>query len=212
MGTGKSDSAPVVQARLSRRDLHENPVEQFRRWFADASRLEGRDATAMTLATADASGRPSARIVLLKAFDEEGFRFFTNYNSQKGRELVQNPQATLLFWWEDLARQVRITGEVKRVKESESDAYFQSRIRGSQIGAWASPQSEVIPSRAFLEERLEEAGRQFGDGAVARPPHWGGFCLIPEEFEFWLGGYNRLHDRFRYLRHHERWVIERLGP
>ena len=166
----------------------------------------------MTLATADASGRPSARVVLLKVFDDAGFVFFTNYRSRKARELDENPRAMLVFWWEELARQVRISGSVERVDAPTSDAYFQSRPRGSQLGAWASPQSEVIPDRSVLEARLAEVQQRFGDGPIARPPHWGGFRLVPEEFEFWLGGSDRLHDRFRYRRAGGTWQIDRLGP
>lgn len=204
--------SPVAAAGLHKADLERNPVEQFRKWFHDATLLEGRDATAMTLATASREGRPSARVVLLKSFDEAGFSFFTNYRSRKSRDLLENPYAMLVFWWEELARQIRISGRVERLDESSSDAYFQSRPRGSQIGAWASPQSEVIPDRRFLEERLNEVASRFGEGPIERPPHWGGFLLVPEEFEFWVGGANRLHDRFRYRREQGNWLIERLGP
>ena len=198
---------------LRKADLAKNPVEQFRAWFVDAAKLEGRDATAMLVATADASGRPSARVMLMKAFDEEGFVFFTNYESRKSRELTENPRAMLLFFWEDLGRQIRISGRVERVSEEESDKYFLSRPRASQLGAWASPQSEVIPNREHLERRLKAVEERFGDGPIARPPNWGGYRLVPEEFEFWLGGVDRLHDRFRYLRAPEgTWAIERLAP
>jgi pyridoxamine 5'-phosphate oxidase len=166
----------------------------------------------MMLATADAQGRPSARVVLLKAFDEKGFVFFTNYHSRKSRELEENPQAMLVFWWEELARQIRIEGQVSRVAADESDAYFQSRPRGSQLGAWASPQSEVIASRRLLEDRLSEVERRYGDGPIDRPPHWGGFRLAPESFEFWQGGNFRLHDRFLYSRQANGWRLDRLGP
>lgn len=198
---------------LRKSDLAKDPVEQFRAWFADAAKLEGREATAMILATTDESGQPSARVMLLKAFDDDGFVFFTNYDSRKSRELAANPRAMLLFWWEDFARQVRIVGRTARVSDEESDEYFLSRPRGSQIGAWASPQSEVIESREALERRLKAAQDRFGEGPIPRPPHWGGYRLTPTEFEFWLGGMDRLHDRFRYRRGSEgEWKIERLGP
>lgn len=212
MGTGKRDTAPEVATLLHKSDLEPNPVEQFRRWFTDATAIEGSDATAMTLATADADGRPSARIVLLKAFDDEGFIFFTNYNSRKSRDLEANPQAMLVFWWQDQVRQVRISGSVKRADADVSDAYFQSRPRGSQMGAWASPQSEVIPDRSYLERRLHKIEERFGEGPVERPPYWGGFILAPDEFEFWQGGHDRLHDRFRYSLEGDGWRLERLGP
>lgn len=212
MEAGRSDEVVISRAALRKSDLHASPVEQFRHWFHDASKLEGQDATAMTLATADRTGRPSARVVLLKAFDEEGFSFFTNYNSRKSRELIENPRAMLVFWWEELARQVRIAGSVHRLDAAASDEYFQSRPRGSQLGAWASPQSQVIADRSQLEQQLRDVQERFGDGPITRPDHWGGFRLVPEEFEFWLGGMNRLHDRFRYRRNDGSWVIERLAP
>lgn len=212
METLNSGNTPAIEQRLHKSDLDRNPFEQFRAWFADAAKLEGRDVTAMTLATADAQGRPSARVVLLKTFDENGFVFFTNYKSRKSRDLDSNPQAMLLFWWEELARQIRIAGKVSRVSDAESDAYFKSRPRGSQLGAWASPQSEIIASRELLEERLAEVERRFGNGAVERPPHWGGFRLVPDSFEFWHGGNFRLHDRFLYTRTGDGWRLDRLGP
>ena len=212
MGTGNAEGTPDDSGLLHKSDLNENPVEQFRAWFADAAKLEGRDATAMTLATADAEGNPSARVVLLKVFGEDGFVFFTNYNSRKSVELEANPRAMLVFWWEEAARQVRISGTVTRISPEESDAYFQSRPRGSQQGAWASPQSEVIPDRAFLEQRLKRIEERFGEGPIGRPPHWGGYRLVPVQFEFWQGGTYRLHDRFRYRRTGDAWTIERLAP
>lgn len=212
METSNPNEPPVSADRLHRTDLDRDPIEQFRKWFTEASRLEGIDPTAMILSTATRDARPSARVVLLKYFDEHGFTFFTNYHSRKSRELQENPQAALVFYWEELARQIRIVGRVERVDADLSDTYFQSRPRGSQIGAWASPQSEVIASRSILEERLDEATSRFGEGPVERPPHWGGWRVVPDEFEFWLGGNNRLHDRFRYTREGSGWRIDRLGP
>lgn len=206
---------PNVPARLEtlrKSDLDQDPVAQFRRWFAEAKRVLGEDATAMMLATADSDGSPSGRIVLLKGFDDDGFMFFTNYNSKKSKDLEANPRATLVFWWLQFAQQIRISGEVARLSAAASDAYFQSRPRGSQLGAWASPQSEVIDGRAVLEERLASVKERFGDGPVQRPPFWGGYRVIPDEFEFWLGGSDRLHDRFRYTRKGQDWQLDRLGP
>ena len=212
METSNPNEPPSSAIRLRKKDLERDPVEQFRKWFTDASRLKGIDATAMILSTATRDARPSARVVLLKYFDEHGFTFFTNYRSRKSRELQENPQAALVFYWEELARQIRIVGRVERVDADLSDTYFQSRPRGSQIGAWVSPQSEVIASRSLLEDRLDEAAARFGEGPVERPPHWGGYRVVPDEFEFWLGGSNRLHDRFRYTRDDSSWKIDRLGP
>ena len=166
----------------------------------------------MTLATADEKGRPSARIVLLKGFDDRGFVFYTNYNSRKGRELNENSNACLLFYWPAVARQVRIEGEVEVISAEESDRYFDSRPLGSKIGAWASEQSEPVENRERLEKLFEEYGEQFGDN-VPRPPHWGGYRLKPATIEFWQGRDNRLHDRLRYsLQDNGSWLIERLAP
>jgi pyridoxamine 5'-phosphate oxidase len=167
---------------------------------------------AMTLATATPEGLPSARIVLLKGFDERGFTFFSNYDSRKGRELAENPTAALVFFWVQLERQVRIEGQVERVTDQESDAYHASRPRGSQLGAWTSWQSEVIAGREVLEERLHEFTERFGEGPVPRPPHWGGYRLVPEVIEFWQSRPNRLHDRLRYRKTAGGWIIERLSP
>src|SRR4051812_31517986 len=167
----------------------------------------------MTLATVGAQGRPSARVVLLRKLDERGFCFFTNYESRKGQELAANPWAALLFWWGRLERQVRIEGEVERLSEAESDAYYHSRPLGSQLGAWASPQSQVIANRDFLEERLAGLESEYADHAPPRPPFWGGYRLVPTVFEFWQGGPHRLHDRLRYqLQTDGSWQIERLAP
>lgn len=170
------------------------------------------DTAPVLLATADGTGRPSARMVLLRGADASGFVFFTNYNSRKGRELTDNPQAALCFYWPSLDEQIRIEGNVERASPDESDAYFDSRPRGSQLGAWASDQSAVLPSRETLEEKYREIERQFAGQAVRRPPFWGGFRLIPVRIEFWYGRPDRLHDRVVYVRDGSAWRIERLYP
>ena len=201
-----------VQAGLDEAHAAADPLQQFERWFQAASEAGLHLPNAMTLATADAAGRPSARAVLLKSFDADGFVFFTNYASRKGRELAANPHASLLFSWVELERQVRIEGPVEKVSAAESDAYFALRPLGSRLGAWASPQSETVPSRVALEARFADARRRFGD-AVPRPPHWGGYRVIPHAIEFWQGRENRLHDRLLYRRESgARWTMERLAP
>ncbi len=197
---------------LHDQDLHPDPIQQFARWFHEAVSAKLPLPEAVTLATADLEGRPSARVVLLKDFDEHGFVFFTNYESRKARELTANPRAALCFWWPPLERQVRIEGRVTRVADPESDAYFSTRPRGSQIGAWASEQSAVIESRRILEERAAELSARWIESSVPRPPHWGGFRLAAEAIEFWQNRDDRLHDRFRYRRIGTKWMIERLAP
>lgn len=197
---------------LRRRDLDPNPIAQFLKWLGEAQALYPDEFTSMTLATADRSGRPSARIVLLKACDERGFVFYTNYDSRKGRNLEENPLASLVFYWPAFDRQVRVEGRVEKTSREESDAYFQTRPLGARIGAWASRQSEVLPDRAALEERVRETAGRFGDGPVPLPDTWGGYRVVPEEIEFWQGQVSRLHDRFRYRRHPEGWSIDRLSP
>lgn len=196
---------------LRREDIDADPFVQFGKWFEEAKAAGGILPEGLTLATVDGEGRPSARIVLLKGFDESGFTFFTNYDSRKSRELAANPNAALVFWWPALERQLRIEGTVTRVSEAESDAYFATRPRGSQLGAWASNQSGTI-EEGILEARLAEIERRYERSDVPRPPHWGGFRLDPEMIELWQGRPNRLHDRFRYLRTGGRWAIDRLAP
>lgn len=192
-------------------DAHEDPLHQFARWFAEARQADELDPNAMTLSTATRDGHPSARVVLLKGADARGFVFFSNFDSRKGRELDANPFAALTFFWPTLARQIRIEGTVERVSDDEADAYFASRPVESRLGAWASSQSEVVPSRAHLDARYEEMAERFG-AAPPRPPHWGGYRVLPEAIEFWQGRPSRMHDRLRYRRESSRWVIERLSP
>lgn len=199
------------KARLDRGDLPGDPIDAFARWFQEAERAQIPEPSAMTLATVGEDGTPTARIVLLKGLDPRGFTFFTDYRSRKGKELDAQPRAALLFFWKELERQVRITGNVVRVPEKESEAYYTSRPLGSRIGAWASHQSMVIPDRAWLEGRVREIEKQYGD-APPLPPHWGGYRVEPTEFEFWQGRENRLHDRLRYRKGETGWVVERLAP
>jgi pyridoxamine 5'-phosphate oxidase len=198
---------------LHRRDLDEDPIKQFERWLNDAIAAQQIEPTAMTLATATPDGRPSARIVLLKGVDAAGFVFFTNYLSQKGREIEANPNVELVFFWDKLERTVRVHGTVTRTSREESDAYFRQRPKRSQIGAAASNQSEVVADREMLEKRFAELEKQYEDGAVPTPAHWGGFRVRPETIEFWQGRRSRLHDRFRYRRDASgAWAIERIAP
>jgi pyridoxamine 5'-phosphate oxidase len=198
---------------LRRRDLDPDPIKQFSNWFTAAIEAQIRDVNAMSLATASASGEPSVRIVLLKGFDQDGFVFFTNYESEKGRQLEANPYAALGFYWVELDRQIRVTGKVEKTSRQESEHYFHSRPAGSQLGAWASRQSEVIDARRILDARMAEMVERFGDGPVPLPPHWGGYRLRPTTVEFWQGRSNRLHDRFRYTRaENGAWIIDRLSP
>jgi pyridoxamine 5'-phosphate oxidase len=201
-----------LRERFDEADAAPDPIEQFRRWFDEALKAELPEANAMTLATATRAGVPTARIVLIKAFDARGFAFFTNYASRKGRELAENPHACLLFHWVALERQVRIEGTIEKVAAADSDAYFRERPLGSRHGAWASTQSAVLPNRQALEEKLAQIAREMGDDPP-RPPHWGGYRLVPTLFEFWQGRPSRLHDRLQYTpKAGGAWKIERLSP
>lgn len=197
--------------RLEESDADADPLRQFRQWLDEAIRAEVPEPTAMTLATADAAGRPSARVVLLKGVDERGFVFFTNYESRKGIELATRPHAALVFFWKELERQVRIEGDIEKVSAADNDAYYRSRPLGSRIGAWASPQSQPIESREWLEARVREAEAKHGENPQ-RPSHWGGYRLVPDALEFWQGRQSRLHDRIAYKRQASVWARTRLAP
>lgn len=201
-----------ARARLDERDVDPDPLVQFHKWFDDARRAELPEPNAMTLATATPAGVPSARMVLLKAADERGFTFFTDYRSRKGQELEANPHAALVFFWGELERQVRITGTVSRVSREETEAYFRTRPRESRLGAWTSHQSTVLAGRETLEARLREVAARHPGDEVPTPPHWGGYLLKPDALEFWQGRESRLHDRVRYQREAGGWRIERLSP
>ena len=207
------------RAELDESQVAPDPLTQFNTWFHEALKAEVPEPNAMTLATVGADGRPAARIVLLKGIDLEdvplaagrGILWYTNYDSRKGRELAHHAQAALLFHWVELERQVRIEGRVEKTSAAESDAYFASRPHPSRIGAWASPQSQAIERRAMLEERVAACAARFGDD-VPRPPHWGGYRLVPDHFEFWQGRPSRLHDRIVYTRIGDHWQTSRLAP
>lgn len=197
---------------LDKAHLAPDPVVQFGAWLDQAIRADVHEPNAMTLATCNAAGRPTARIVLCRGFDTRGFVFFTNYNSRKGQDLAENNAASLNFFWPELQRQLRIDGHVAKLTAEESDAYFASRPRGSQLGAWASMQSQVIASRAVLETDFKSEMDRFQKLDVERPPYWGGYRLAPASIEFWQGRESRLHDRLRYRREDGAWIIERLSP
>ena len=198
---------------LHETDLLGNPFQQFQLWLEQAIAAELPEPNAMTLATLSEEGKPIARMVLLKGLDEKGFVFYTNYDSAKGKQLTETDSAALVFWWAGLERQVRVEGTVEKVSSTESDAYFQSRPKASQLGAWASPQSQVIENRDVLEKRLAQLEEKYATEKVPRPPHWGGFRVIPTAIEFWQGRPSRLHDRIRYeLDEKGDWFYQRLAP
>ena len=198
---------------LAENDVLKDPIAQFDKWWQEAVHADIDEVNAMTLATASADGMPDARIVLLKGFDTKGFSFFTNYNSSKGHQLLENPRATLVFFWKELERQVRISGLVSLVSEKISEEYFNSRPEGSRLGAWASPQSEVIESREWLEDNEKKLREEWNGTSVTRPPHWGGYLVKPVRMEFWQGRPSRLHDRIQFsLQGNGQWKIQRLAP
>lgn len=198
---------------LAENDVLKDPIAQFDKWWQEAVHAGIDEVNAMTLATASADGMPDARIVLLKAFDTKGFSFFTNYNSSKGHQLLENPRATLVFFWKELERQVRISGLVSLVSEKISEEYFNSRPEGSRLGAWASPQSEVIENREWLEDNEKKLREEWNGTSVTRPPHWGGYLVKPVRIEFWQGRPSRLHDRILFsLQTNGQWKIQRLAP
>ena len=197
---------------LEEKDLNSNPILQFQKWFAEAEENELNEPYAMTLATATKDGKPSARIVLMRNADENGFTFYSNYTSKKGHDILENPKASLLFFWQELERQVRIEGTLIKQSEKESDNYFNSRPRESKLGAWTSEQSKVISSREILDERFAEVSKKYPDENVPRPPYWGGYILKPTAIEFWQGRPSRLHDRILYTLENGVWKIERLAP
>ena len=201
-----------VRSVLRRKDLAEDPVDQFEQWFGQARDAGVAESNAMSLATAGADGQPSVRTVLMKYFDADGFVFFTNLESTKANQIAANPRVALLFYWQPLERQVRLRGVAEKIRTSEVLKYFMTRPRGSQLGAWVSDQSSVINSRTLLETKLDEMKRRFGKGEIPLPSFWGGYRVRPEQIEFWQGRTNRLHDRFLYTRQDSGWQVERLAP
>ena len=198
--------------QLNELDIGSDPFLFFDEWLTEAIQSECNEPTAMTLATSTFDGKPSARIVLLKETGNQGFTFYTNYDSRKGSQILQNPYGALLFFWPELQREIRIEGAIKKTNEEKSDKYFKSRPTKSQISAWASPQSKIIPSRKYLESLKSDFQEEFSRKIIARPPNWGGYVLIPSLFEFWQGRPNRLHDRIQYTLQNNEWIIERLAP
>lgn len=212
MADDKQSRHEYLNSKLDMNDLNADPFAQFRYWFNDALNAHPDDANAMVLATADAGGKPSARVVLLKGFDKEGFVFFTNYNSRKGMQITANPNAALIFFWYKLERQVRIEGRIEKTSRKESDEYFKIRPEGSNISAIISPQSQRIPNREYLENLKQDHLNLFHDKTIDRPENWGGYRMVPDLFEFWQGRENRLHDRFNYTWTSGSWEIYRLAP
>ena len=198
--------------RLDREKMLMDPIEQFRHWFKEAELAGVKEPNTMTLATVNNQGQPTIRVMLMKEITNEGLVFYTNFKSRKGNELEKHPKAALNFYWQDLERQVRFDGAVTKIPDEQSTQYFQTRPRGSQLGAWVSQQSEDIPSREYLEEQLKVCESQFKDRDIPRPPHWGGYHLIPTRVEFWQGGPHRLHDRIQYSLSKEQWDLRRLAP
>jgi len=197
---------------LLEKDVKSDPAEQFSVWWNEAVNSQIEEVNAMTLATATPDGMPSARIVLLKGFTHEGFKFYTNYQSHKGTELAQNPYAALVFFWKELERQVRIEGTVEKLSEQDSEAYFKTRPAASKIGAWASPQSTPVAGRYIIEQNELKYRAQFGEENIPKPPHWGGYIVKPVKIEFWQGRRSRLHDRIQYTKQNTEWLIERIAP
>ncbi|WP_420318538.1 pyridoxamine 5'-phosphate oxidase [Ekhidna sp.] len=201
-----------IQAKLDEESILKNPYEQFEKWFQEALDSEIIEPTAMVLSTSNSNGQPYQRTVLLKTFNEDGFVFYTNYESRKANQIDSNPHVSILFPWYTLERQVAITGKVEKVSTKQSLKYFLSRPKGSQLGAWVSNQSEVISSRSILEAKLEQMKKKFKEGKIPLPDHWGGYRIIPDSFEFWQGRKNRLHDRFYFQQGGENWDVSRLAP
>jgi pyridoxamine 5'-phosphate oxidase len=197
---------------LNEGEVFQSPFKQFERWLNEAIESKCNEPTAMTFASSTFEGKPSARVLLLKEFSDKGFVFFTNYESKKGRQILQNPYGAIVFFWPELQRQVRLEGTVKKSSEEQSDNYFKTRPEKSKIGAWASPQSQVIPNRRYLENLKSDFQEEFSGKTISRPPNWGGYIFSPSLFEFWQGRPNRLHDRLQYTLQNEAWVIERLAP
>ena len=201
-----------LKGGLSRSNLADDPVQQFTEWFEQARKTDMADPTAMILATVDPSGRPSQRAVLLKYYDSSGYVFFTNYESRKAKEIATNAKVSLLFVWLELERQIMITGDAHKISTAESAKYFMSRPKESQVAAWVSSQSHKLSSRQILMQKFSEMKRKIGEGKVPLPSFWGGYKVVPDEYEFWQGRKNRLHDRFHYIRQEDVWKIERLAP
>ena len=201
-----------LQSSLDEEKTGDNPIAFFKHWYGEATNAMVNEINAMTLATIGEDGKPHARIVLLKAVDDDGFVFFTNYNSRKGKDLIAHPHAALVFFWNELERQVKIEGRVEKISEEESIAYFESRPEGSRIGAWSSPQSSEIENRDILEENYQYYSEKFKDGKIPKPPHWGGFRVIAEKVEFWQGRSSRMHDRIQFFLDRSIWKKRRLAP